>query len=109
MEGTEKTLRICEISPKYQFQGPRYKELGEASGQEFRDEYLIPWLNSLDLNVQATIDFAGTRVFSPSFLEESFGGAIRVDSKNRERLNKVTFVNIDQIWLGKLKNYIKEA
>ena len=102
-------MRICEISPKYQFQGPRYKELGDTSGQEFRDEYLLPWLNSLGNDEPAIIDFTGTRVFSPSFLEESFGGAVRADSKNREKLNKVSFINIDQIWLEKLKKYIQEA
>jgi len=109
MEGSDNTLRICEISPKYQFQGPRYKELGDASGEEFRDEFLLPWLNSLIGNDPAIIDFAGTRVFSPSFLEESFGGAVRADNKNREKLNSVSFLNIDQIWLEKLLKYIKEA
>jgi hypothetical protein len=42
-------------------------------------------------------------------LEESFGGAVRADNKNREKLNSVSFLNIDQIWLEKLLKYIKEA
>ena len=109
MEGTGKMLKICEISPKYQFQGPRYRELGDASGQEFRDEYLLPWLGTLSDNEPAIIDFQGTRVFSPSFLDECFAGAIRKDTKNKEKLNCVSFINIDPIWLKKLKKYIQEA
>jgi len=108
MEKTEKALRVCGISQKYRFQGPRYRELGDASGQEFREEHLVPWLESLG-GGSATIDFEGTRVFSPSFLEESFGGAIRADGRNRERLGGVSFVGIDRIWHDKLQRYIKEA
>jgi len=102
-------LKICEISPKYQFQGPRYRELGDASGQEFREDHLLPWLKSMSGNVSAVIDFAGTRVFSPSFLEESFGGAVREDNTNREKFEKISFVNIDKIWHAKLMQYIKDA
>ena len=109
MKGTDKTLIICEISPKYQYQGPRYRDLGDASGQEFQEEHLIPWLDSLNGNETAIIDFKGTKVFSPSFLEECFGGAIRKNSKNKEKLNNISYTNIDQIWLEKLKKYILEA
>jgi hypothetical protein len=45
MSGQTKILKVCEKSQKYCFQGPRYKELGEASGQEFREQYLLPWLD----------------------------------------------------------------
>ena len=109
MKGSENTLRICEISPKYQFQGPRYRDLGDASGQEFREDCLIPWLDSFNGNVPAVIDFKGTRVFSPSFLEEGFGGAVRSNKDNREKLNLVSFENIDQVWLKMLQKYIKDA
>ena len=109
MEETEKKLKICEISPKYQFQGPRKRELGDASGQEFREDYLLPWLNSLKENDPAIIDFSGTRVFSPSFLDECFAGAIREDRKNKVKLDRISFINIDPIWFEKLKKYIQEA
>ena len=109
MEGRNKILRICEISPKYRFQGPRYIELGDASGQEFREDHLIPWLDSLKNNEPAIVDFAGTRAYSPSFLDESFAGAIRENEKNREKLNHVSFINIDPTWHKKLKEYIQEA
>jgi hypothetical protein len=106
MNGHKKTLKVCEKSQKYCFQGPRYKELGEASGEEFRDKYLLPWLASLEDGENAVIDFEGTIVYSPSFLEESFGGAIRVDKKNKERFKNISFINMDPIWREKLNKYI---
>jgi len=109
MEGSNKSLRICEISPKYRFQGPRKRELGDASGEEFREDYLLPWLASLSSSDSAIIDFIGTRVYSPSFLDESFAGAIRTDRLNKEKLTRVSFVNMDPVWLEILKKYIQDA
>ncbi|MDR1216136.1 MAG: STAS-like domain-containing protein [Treponema sp.] len=108
MNGQIKTLVVCERSQKYRFQGPRYKELGEASGEEFREEYLLPWLASLKDEESAVVDFEGTVVYSPSFLEESFGGAIRFDKKNKERLKNISFLNMDPIWLEKLNKYVQK-
>lgn len=56
----------------------------------------------------AVVDFAETVVYSPSFLEKSFGGAIRADKKNKERLKNISFTNIDPIWLEKLNKYAGE-
>ena len=109
MEGTIKILKICEISQKYRYQGPRFRELGDVSGQEFREDHLIPWLDSLADNEPAVIDFEGTRVYMPSFLDESFVGAIRQNSNNRKKINNIAFKNMDPIWFEKLWQYIKSA
>jgi hypothetical protein len=108
MNGQIKTLVVCEQSQKYRFQGPRYEELGDASGEEFRERCLLPWLASLKDGERAAVDFAGTVVYSPSFLEESFGGAIRSDKKNKERLKNISFINMDPIWLEKLNKYAQK-
>ena len=56
------------------FPGGRFPEDGEFSGQEFRENFLIPaYLSGL----ATTIDFDGTRGYGSSFLEEAFGGIIR--------------------------------
>jgi hypothetical protein len=102
-----KTLIVCERSQDYRYQGPRYKNLGTASGEEFRDTHLLPWLDTLADGEKGVIDFVGTEVYSPSFLEESFGGAIRANSLNRTKLRNVNFVNIDPVWEEKVKKYIK--
>jgi hypothetical protein len=102
-----KKLVVCEKSQDYRYQGPRFKELGAASGEEFRDSYLLPWLDSLADGEKGVIDFEGTAVYSPSFLEESFGGAVRKNANNRAKLSNISFVNIDPIWKEKVKKYIR--
>jgi hypothetical protein len=104
-----KRLVVCEKSQDYRYQGPRFKELGAASGEEFRDSYLLPWLDSLAEGEKGIIDFTGTAVYSPSFLEESFGGAVRKNDRNRVKLSNVRFDNIDPIWKEKVEKYIKSA
>ena len=103
------TLIVCEKSEGYKYQGPRYKRLGPNSGEEFRDMYLIPWLDTLTESEAAIVDFAGTVVYMPSFLEESFGGAIRANRKNKDKLNRIEFLNMEKIWKEKLMGYIKNA
>lgn len=56
------------------FPGPRYKKLGKASGEEFREEILLPKLKERD---DWIINLDGVAGYGSSFLEESFGGCIR--------------------------------
>ena len=105
----KKLLIVCEKSTGYKYQGPRYKRLGPYSGEEFREKYLIPWLDSLGENDEAVIDFSNTVVYMPSFLEESFGGAIRKNGINKEKLRHIKFVNMNKLWEKKLLGYITNA
>lgn len=52
----------------------RYRKFGDGSGEEFRDDHLIPALNSFGLVI---VDLDGARGYPASFLEEAFGGLIR--------------------------------
>ncbi|TVO70881.1 DUF4325 domain-containing protein [Sedimenticola selenatireducens] len=52
------------------FPGGRLKEHGPDSGEEFRDDILIPLFEECDL---LTIDLTGTITYGASFLDESFG------------------------------------
>ncbi|WP_315508571.1 STAS-like domain-containing protein [Campylobacter showae] len=50
--------------------GPRYRKLGDKSGQEFREDVLEALLNEYDV-----IEIDGSRIktsFNPSFLSEAF-------------------------------------
>ena len=97
-------LKDCGES--YKYQGPRFKSLGSNSGEYFRDQYLIPWLNENKEDDVLEIDFAGTIVYTPSFLEESFGGAIR---KGYNEVKKLRFKNVSDNQLKKIEEYIKQA
>ncbi len=70
-----KTIVIADDFTKYT--GLRYKSLTPgSSGEEFRDELLIPALEENDI---VTIIFDGNiGEYVPSFLEECFGGLIRI-------------------------------
>jgi len=113
MEG--KTLKICEIDSGYVYEGPRFIRLGPYSGEEFRINHLLPWLETLEEGESSTVDFAGTEMYSPSFLEEGFGGSIRLAKdkqeaeKNRARLTLINFINMKPDWKEKLDGYIRNA
>lgn len=100
-------LIIKKDAPQFLYQGPRFKRLGLNSGEEFRDVILIPWLQKLDDDASGVVDFDGTLMFSPSFLEETFGGAIRCGLK--DKVVKLQFKNMDSFFLDKTKEYIENA
>lgn len=99
-------LKIIECKEDYKYEGPRYIKLGPDSGEEFRDLYLIPWLDKNKGAPNLVVDFEGTVVYTPSFLEESFGGAIR---KDYFEVSKLTFQNIPDEQKKRVIQYIREA
>ena len=111
----KKKLKICEVRRGYEYEGPRFIRLGPFSGEEFRENHLLNWLNTLDEQEKPIVDFEGTKVYSPSFLEESFGGAIREAKTsqeaeiNRKKLQLAEFINMDTAWKEKLNGFIKDA
>ncbi|UCI24589.1 STAS-like domain-containing protein [Mesorhizobium sp. B2-8-5] len=56
------------------YPGGRYKRNGKGSGQEFREEFLVPLFKK---NETAVIELEGASGYPPSFLEEAFGGLVR--------------------------------
>jgi len=71
----DKTVSIPDDFTKYT--GLRYKSLTPgASGEEFRDLILIPTLDSAE-SVTVILD-GNISEYLPSFLEECFGGLIRI-------------------------------
>ena len=100
------TLNIANCGNGYRYQGPRFKRLGPDSGEEFRETYLIPWLRENANDNELYIDFTGTIVFTPSFLEESFGGAIR---QGFDIVKKIQFKNIPQDIEKQVMRYIEQA
>ncbi len=60
--------------------GPRYTSEGDFSGEEFRVTLLGPRLKDAIVNKKKLfIDLDGTAGYGTSFLEEAFGGLIRID------------------------------
>jgi len=65
--------------------GGRYVKYGPYSGEDFRDRILAPALRAND-SVKISLD--GTRTLMSSFLEEAFGGLIRVSGFSYDELQK---------------------
>jgi hypothetical protein len=88
--------------------GGRYSRLGKFSGERFRDEFLIPSLNSEE-QVQVYLD--GTAGYGSSFLEEAFGGLIRngFDLISLERRLKIIAEDPEfETYVHEVWQYIRE-
>ena len=102
---------IIKISKDFsETPGARYYTEGPYSGQEFREEHLIPkFLNIKDTEDTLTIDFDGGYGYPTSFLEEAFGGLARKFSP-KTVLSKLEFISYDEPSLiDEVKDYIKAA
>ena len=61
-----------------EFPGPRYKDQGDGSGEEFREEHLLPAFRSTPAADKVAVHLDGVKYGYPtSFLEEAFGGLAR--------------------------------
>tara|TARA_R110002020_G_scaffold150446_1_gene327141 strand:+ start:6225 stop:6563 length:339 start_codon:yes stop_codon:yes gene_type:complete len=70
--------------------GGRYYTDGPSTGEQFREEILIP---ALKKNKHITIHLDGARGYPSSFLEEAFGGAVRrLGISPKEFFERVRFV-----------------
>lgn len=78
----------------------RFKSDGPANGEKFRTVYLVP---ALERSESTTIDLDGTRGYGSSFLEEAFGGLVRLGYSKEQigsfiKLTSVDGSLIDEIW-----------
>ena len=55
----------------------RYRKDSQYSGEVFREEHLTPALKDSSID-RVIVDLAGVEGYGSSFLEEAFGGLIRV-------------------------------
>ena len=104
---TERTIAIA--SEFSRFPGGRYRADGEHSGEAFRDDLLIPALRS---NQTVTVILDGAAGYPSSFLEEAFGGMVRLGKLRKDDLNRRLFIVADSHYRTyKLlaERYIREA
>lgn len=91
-----------------EFPGPRYIKLGDYSGEEFRDTMLIPAIKEYG-DVSVVLD--GAYSYGSSFLEEAFGGIVRLGIPKRQVLfvrdNLVS--KDDDSLITEIQSYIDDA
>lgn len=88
--------------------GARYRNLGKASGEEFRDDVLVP---ALERDKSLIVNLDGVRGYGSSFLDEAFGGLVRLNKFTAEEL-KSFITNIqstNQNWLDEVAVYMNDA
>lgn len=84
----------------------RYKDDGPYSGEEFRDDILIPLMNKGD---KVIISLDGVRGYGSSFLEESFGGLTRHGFTANSVFELFVFESNDESLIEEIKDYIKHG
>jgi len=73
--------------------GPRYIEEGDYSGQEFREKILLGLVKeAIKNNYRLVVNLDGTAGYGTSFLEEAFGGLIRVDEVTYDAIKQHLFI-----------------
>ena len=91
--------------------GPRYRRQGSGSGEEFRDEYLIPAFDrAVNLYEILEVEMDGAKFGYPtSFLEEAFGGLAR--SRGAELVLKNTRITCssEPMLVEEILHYIKHG
>jgi hypothetical protein len=98
-------ISVSEDFTKYPY--GRYRNDGPNSGEEFRDDHLIPALKKNDL-IEVILD--GAAGYGSSFLEEAFGGLVRKGFKKELLRNKLIIVSKnDPTYVNEIWGYIDDA
>lgn len=86
--------------------GPRYFALGPHSGEEFRDDVLIPAFKQANTVI---VDLDDVEGFSASFLEEAFGGLVREFGLSAVQ-SKLTVRSVfSQWWVLLIEAWMRDA
>lgn len=89
-----------------QFPAGRFKSDGPYSGEAFREDILVP---ALAKDESVNIDMDGVLGYGSSFLEEAFGGLIRVHHMTFDVLRKKLFVKCSvPVYANRVWEYLKE-
>lgn len=92
--------------------GARFPKEGDYSGEEFRCQFLAPALKfAIENDDSVTVELDGTAGIGTSFLEEAFGGLIRIDKFSLDQITKSLIIISNEVpdYLDEIKEYLNEA
>lgn len=96
-----------------EFPGGRFRNEGPNSGEEFRDDHLVPALKDEKRYDRVQVIFDGVAGFGSSFLEEAFGGLVRKHRLSRECLGARLDISAGEDdlldYVERAREYIKKA
>ena len=92
----------------------RFRTHGDKSGEAFREEILYPRVCEAIKNKETLkVDFTNMLKLSSAFLEESFGGLVRIHELDRDEVLKtIEFISKDRLhvtYLELSRDFIEEA
>jgi STAS-like domain of unknown function (DUF4325) len=100
---TEHTINVAqEFTP---YPAGRFRRHGKFTGEVFRDDILIPALNAYDV---VKIDFNGTEGVRSSFLDEAFGGLIRIAHLSADKVRRIFIVPDERSTALEVESYISQ-
>lgn len=90
--------------------GGRTISEGEFSGELFREQLLLPkYKEAIDKNEKLEIDFDGAFGYPPSFLDEAFGGLVKI-LKKKSLLDNIVIISNDDLTIERrIKKYVADA
>ena len=91
--------------------GPRLREDGKYSGEEFREDYLLPrYREAVENGSCLHVVLEKTKGYASSFLEEAFGGLIRNGCNKKEVKKHLKIHSDDRPWYeSEVFGYIDDA
>lgn len=103
-------MKITVVNDFSKTPGGRKIEEGSFSGEAFLRDVLFPkYQDAVSNNEILEIDFDGTFGYSPSFLDESFGGLVR-KTKEKGILDNIEIESKDDLTLERrIKECVQEA
>ena len=99
-----KVARINVAEDYSRYPAGRFRTDGPFSGQKFREDLLVPALNDTEI-VEVQLD--GTAGFGSSFLEEAFGGLIRLHILSPAQASeRVRLLASDESLVSEIREYM---
>ena len=91
--------------------GPRMRQDGPHSGEEFRDMHLLPkFIEAVEEGVCLNVILEETKGYASSFLEEVFGGLIRKGCRKKDVKKYLKIHSTDRPWyVREVCRYIDQA
>jgi len=88
------------------FPAGRYRNDGPYSGEAFRDLMVNHLKNEQET---LTIELDGALGYGSSFLEEAFGGLVRLGYQTADLLRRITLRSADDLLIREIRSYIQRA
>jgi|ERR1700722_3452724 len=107
----EKIIQRIEIARQFSdTPGPRSKDEGEFSGEEFLEKLLLPaYEKSIAGGGKLLVDLDGTEGYATSFLEAAFGGLARKFPPSEVAANLVFKSEDEPYLIDEVQGYIADA